>query len=125
MTRINLQWSPPPLRGHGFLFLCHARIESSPRVGVSNAFVDAKSTHPRLFAHIAPGFRRLESLIGLAKLELGRPSPSLPGRLCRQRLSREREVLGGGTLWRKPVIRASMCYSFSSIHPKEGVRNEH
>lgn len=57
------------------------RIEATLRIGMSNAIVEARNTQIRLFTRMAHGFRRVESLIGLAMLKLGRLCPSLPGRL--------------------------------------------
>jgi len=56
------------------------RIEASLKLGLSNALVEARNRQIRLFTRIAHGFRRVEALIGLAMLKLGRLCPPLPGR---------------------------------------------
>ena len=57
------------------------RIEDTLRTGMNNAIVEARNTQIRLFTRMAHGFRRVEALIGLAMLKLGRLCPPLPGRL--------------------------------------------
>ena len=57
------------------------RIEATLRTGMNNAIVEARNTQIRLFTRMAHGFRRVEALIGLAMLEIGRLCPPLPGRL--------------------------------------------
>ena len=57
------------------------RIEATLRTGMNNAIVEARNTQIRLFTRMAHGFRRVEALIGLAMLKLGRLCPPLPGRL--------------------------------------------
>jgi transposase len=56
------------------------RIESTLRLGLSNASVEARNTQICLFTRMAHGFGRVEALIGMAMLKLGRLCPSLPGR---------------------------------------------
>jgi transposase len=57
-----------------------ARIESTLRLGLSNAIVEARNRQIRLFTRMAHGFRRVEALISLAMLKLGQLCPPLPGR---------------------------------------------
>ncbi len=57
------------------------RIEATLRTGMNNAIVEARNMQIRLFTRMAHGFKRVEALIGLAMLKLGRLCPPLPGRL--------------------------------------------
>jgi transposase len=63
------------------LAVYRVRIETTLRVGMSNAIVEARNTQIRLFTRMAHGFRRVEALICLAMLKLARLCPPLPGRV--------------------------------------------
>ena len=63
------------------LALYRHRIETTLRVGMSNAIVEARNTQIRLFTRMAHGFRCVQALINLAMLKLGGLCPPLPGRL--------------------------------------------